>query len=36
MEASPVMDEAGFARKVEGAYRDMFSTWSMGATMKPA
>jgi predicted O-linked N-acetylglucosamine transferase (SPINDLY family) len=28
MEASPVMDEAGFARKVEAAYRQMFERWA--------
>lgn len=28
MEASPLMDEPGFARKVEQAYREMFGTWS--------
>jgi protein O-GlcNAc transferase len=27
MEASPLMDETGFARKVEHAYREMFRTW---------
>ncbi len=27
MEASPLMDGAGFARKVEVAYREMFTTW---------
>lgn len=28
MENSPLMDEAGFARKVEEAYREMFMLWS--------
>jgi protein O-GlcNAc transferase len=28
MEASALMDEAGFARKVEGAYREMWIKWS--------
>ena len=28
MEASPLMDEAGFARKVEAAYENMFKVWS--------
>jgi predicted O-linked N-acetylglucosamine transferase (SPINDLY family) len=28
MEASPLMDEAGFARKVEDAYREMFKRWA--------
>jgi len=27
MERSPLMDEAGFARKVEAAYREMFGRW---------
>jgi len=27
MEASPLRDEAAFARKVEGAYRQMFALW---------
>ena len=27
MQASPLMDEAGFARKVEDAYREMFKQW---------
>jgi protein O-GlcNAc transferase len=27
MEASPLMDEQGFARKVESAYREMWSKW---------
>jgi len=27
MEASPLMDEPGFARKVETAYREMFAKW---------
>jgi predicted O-linked N-acetylglucosamine transferase (SPINDLY family) len=27
MRTSALMDEAGFARKVEGAYREMFSSW---------
>ena len=27
MQASPLMDEAGFARRVEDAYRDMFKQW---------
>lgn len=28
MQAGPLMDEGGFARKVEAAYRDMFKAWS--------
>jgi predicted O-linked N-acetylglucosamine transferase (SPINDLY family) len=28
MQASPLMDEVGFARKVEDAYRDMFKRWA--------
>ncbi|MBK9574713.1 MAG: tetratricopeptide repeat protein [Rhodoferax sp.] len=28
MQASPLMDEAGFARRVEAAYRGMFKAWS--------
>ncbi|MFA7240853.1 MAG: tetratricopeptide repeat protein [Sulfuricellaceae bacterium] len=28
MESGPLMDEAGFARKVETAYREMWSRWS--------
>ena len=28
MEASPLRDEAGFARKVEAAYREMFAIWA--------
>ena len=31
MQASPLMDEAGFARKVEDAYREMFKRWADGA-----
>ena len=31
MEASPLRDEAGFARKVEAAYREMFSIWATAA-----
>jgi len=27
MEASPLMDEPGYARKVEAAYRTMFTRW---------
>ena len=30
MEASPIRDEAGFARKVEAAYREMFAIWATG------
>ncbi|MFA7239782.1 MAG: tetratricopeptide repeat protein [Sulfuricellaceae bacterium] len=30
METSPLMDEAGFARKVETAYREMFGKWARG------
>lgn len=30
MSASGLMDEPGFARKVEAAYREMFSAWSNG------
>lgn len=28
LESGPLMDEAGFARRVEAAYRDMFKAWS--------
>ncbi len=28
MQASPLMDEVGFARRVEDAYRDMFKRWA--------
>jgi predicted O-linked N-acetylglucosamine transferase (SPINDLY family) len=28
MEASPLRDETGFARRVESAYREMFSIWA--------
>ncbi len=31
MEASPLRDEAGFARRVESAYREMFSIWASEA-----
>jgi len=27
MQVSPLMDEPGFARKIEAAYRDMFAAW---------
>ncbi len=30
VEASPLMDEAGFARKTEAAYRAMFEKWARG------
>ena len=30
MKASPLMDEAGFTRKVEAAYRGMFTKWCEG------
>ena len=30
MESSPLMDEAGFARKLEAAYRKMFAIWCSG------
>ena len=30
MQASAVMDEPGFARKAEAAYREMFSRWAAG------
>jgi len=30
METGPLMDEAGFARKVEAAYREMFEKWAKG------
>ena len=30
MEQSPLLDEAGFARKVEAAYREMFAKWAKG------
>ena len=28
VQASPLMDEPGFARKVEAAYREMFALWA--------
>ena len=31
LQASPLMDEAGFARKVEAAYREMFARWVASA-----
>jgi len=30
MESSPLMDEPGFVRKVEAAYREMFGKWCEG------
>jgi len=30
MESSPLMDEAGFVRRVEAAYREMFGKWCEG------
>lgn len=30
MEQGPLMDEPAFARKVEGAYREMFGNWARG------
>ena len=33
MESSPIRDEAGFARRVEAAYRAMFQEW---AVMQPS
>jgi len=36
MMASPMMDEAGFARKVELAYLEMFSNWTSGTATKSA
>ncbi len=36
VEASPIRDEAGFARKVELAYREMFAIWANGASDAPA
>ena len=33
MQASALMDEPGFARKVEAAYREMFSMWAKGQSM---
>lgn len=32
MEASPLRDEVGFARKLEGAYREMFRRWAEDST----
>jgi protein O-GlcNAc transferase len=34
MQASALMDEAGFARKVEAAYREMFGRWASGASKR--
>ena len=34
METGPLMDEAGFARKVEAAYRAMFRNWTAGMDAK--
>ena len=31
MQASALMDEPGFARKVEAAYREMFRRWAEGS-----
>jgi hypothetical protein len=31
MQASPLMDEPGFARKIEAAYREMFALWASQA-----
>jgi len=36
MQASSLMDEAGFARKVEAAYAEMFSRWSSASMPTPA
>ena len=36
MQASALMDEAGFARKVEAAYRAMFSRWAGGSEAQTA
>jgi predicted O-linked N-acetylglucosamine transferase (SPINDLY family) len=33
MQASPLMDEDGFARRVEAAYRGMFEQWSNSETV---
>jgi predicted O-linked N-acetylglucosamine transferase (SPINDLY family) len=30
MERSALMDEAGFTRRVEAAYREMFQRWARG------
>jgi len=30
METGPLMNEAGFARKVEAAYQEMFGKWMVG------
>jgi len=30
MQSSPLMDEVGFVRKVETAYREMFGKWARG------
>lgn len=34
MAKSPLMDEVGFARKVEGAYREMFNKWRTSQQME--
>ena len=34
MEASPIRDEAGFARKVEAAYREMFARWAVNSSLR--
>ena len=33
MEAGPLMDEQGFVRKVEAAYREMFDKWARTAQL---
>jgi predicted O-linked N-acetylglucosamine transferase (SPINDLY family) len=35
MQACPLMDEPGFARKIEAAYREMFERWSHRQTSLP-
>ncbi|MBV5299889.1 MAG: tetratricopeptide repeat protein [Rhodoferax sp.] len=36
MQSSPLMDEVGFARRVEAAYRQMFALWAQRPQSEPA
>lgn len=35
METGPLMDEAGFARRVEAVYREMFAKWVEQSALEP-